>query len=352
MTNNPPKLVGHSLPLHAPVATWSDVLEGIDENSEDLPIPPHLVLPDGWTSDSDSDEIARGQVTPEMRAGLNPSQQQILANLDSEVRKEPDPLNSVRLMSRMATAVSFGTISVPLVLSTFAEAAKGHGPQRFHELYHFAHMHLLDYRDQSTREGKPATPAFNYDEYGAMAAYIRSQGLEALTALNERDFFHKDERISTHSLNAIIDARLRICSIWDPNRGVNVAVSNRLINEVRGAMARMWPRLSDQILDTSDKSLRAAGPRYQKRVASFGDNQVCLDTDAWTSSATLWQEFMAFCAARSESSGASSTFFKELVHWSGGRIQRSKKGKGPHRVPGYSGIKICDPHQTGSLPPS
>ncbi|MFK4536181.1 hypothetical protein ABIA00_004364 [Bradyrhizobium ottawaense] len=354
MTNNRLKIVKHSLSTHADVARWPDVLANLDENFDDLPIPPDIssrLVPGDWISDSDGDEIAHAQATPEMRAGLSRSQRQMLANLDSEVRNEADPLLSARVMARMATLIAFGDIPVPLVLSTFAQAAMGGDPQPFHNQYYFAHLHLLDFRDQATREGKPATPAFNCDEYGAMATYIHNQGLEALTALNERDFFDNDERISTHSLNAIIDARLRICSIWDPNRGVSVAVSNRLINEVRGAMARMWPRLSDSRHDGSEKSLSLAGPRYAQRVASFGDDRTCLDADAWTLSATLWQEWLAFCSARSEPSGTSSTFFKELMHWSGGRIQRSKKG--PDRVPGYSGIKIiCDPHQTVSAPPS
>jgi hypothetical protein len=319
---------------------WSDALAGIDENFDDLPVPADMVVPVGWTSDSDSDEIARRQVTPEMRAGLDPSQRQMLANLGSEVRKETDPSKSMRLMSRMATAISFAGIPVPLVLSTVAEAMKEHDPQPFHELYFCAHMYLLDYRDQSAR--KPATPEFNYDEYGPMAAYIHSSpGLEALTALSDREFFDNDERISTHAVNSIIDAQLRNCSIWDPIRGVNVAVSNRLINEVRGAMARMWPRLTDHNPDDpSDKFPSLAGPSYAQRVASFGDNQLCLDAAAWTSSASLWQAWIALCASRSEPPGASSTFFKELPRWSGGRIQRSKKGKEPHRVPGYSGIRL------------
>jgi len=275
-----------------------------------------------------------------MRAGLKPHQLEMLANFRANVQREKNPYNSVRLMSRMATAASYGAVPLPLVLTVFAEAMKEFDPQPFHRRYYDAHMHLGDFIRQSARDSKPATPAFNFDEYGAMAAYIHNQGLETLTALNDREFFYDDERISTHHVNSIIDARLRACEIWDPHRGVTVAVSNRLINEVRGAMARMWPRLSDPNQDASDKSLGLAGPRYAQRVASFGDTQVCLDADAWTSSTALWEAWRDVCASRSEPSGASSTFFKELTRWSGGRIHRSKKGKGPDRVPGYSGIKL------------
>src|SRR5205814_1663473 len=145
--------------------------------------------------------------------------------------------------------------------------------------------------------------------------YIHDLDLKALTALNEREFFYNDEPISTHAVNSIIDNRLRTCEIWDPHRNVCVAVSNRLISEVRGAMARMWPRLSGQSPDGSDK-LSLAGPRYGQRVAAFGDDRTCLDTGAWTSSDIFWEAWIAFCAARSEPSGASSTFFKELTRWS------------------------------------
>src|SRR2546423_1466313 len=114
----------------------------------------------------------RGQVTPEMRAAMDPSQRQMLANLDSDVRKEADPLNSTRLISRMATAFSFEGIALPLVLSTFAEAAKESSHYPFHWLYESAQMYLLDFRDKSARDLKPATPEFNHDEYGGMATYI------------------------------------------------------------------------------------------------------------------------------------------------------------------------------------
>ncbi|MCK1293419.1 hypothetical protein [Bradyrhizobium sp. 30] len=330
-----------------------------DELEGDLPVPAHVAWPEdgGFFPDDDRDEIYRALVTPEMRGGLEPHQREMLVNFQADVRRENDPFNSERLMSRMATMVSFGAVPLPVILEAFAEAVKD-GPHPsaawgisapevkappkrnlpFHERYSTAHMYLADFRNKNARNR--VTPAFNFDEYGAMAAYIHNRDLEALTALNEREFFYNDEAISTHHVNSIIDARLRSCEIWDPHRGVAVAVSNRLINEVRGAMARMWPRVINQSPDNSDKYLRLSGPGYAQRVASFGDSRTCLDADAWTSSAVLLRAWQDFCASRSEPSGASSTFFKELTRWSGGRIQRSKKGKGPHRVPGYSGIKL------------
>jgi len=75
---------------------WSYALGSLNEEDFDsLPIPADMILvplPGGWTSDSDSDEIARRQVTPEMRAGLDPSQRQMLANLHSDVGKKQIPL--------------------------------------------------------------------------------------------------------------------------------------------------------------------------------------------------------------------------------------------------------------------
>ncbi|WFU55713.1 hypothetical protein QA639_40300 [Bradyrhizobium pachyrhizi] len=336
MTNAPLKPVESSLPLHSSSAMWVDALKDVDDDYDNMPIPPHLNMPEGFTSSEDSDAIARAQVTPEMRAASTSYQREMLANLDAEVRKHADPLNSVHLMARMATMISYGTVPPALAFSTFAQAAMERGSRPFYELYHDAHEQLIYFRDQSRYEGKPATPAFNSDEYGPMAAYIHNQGLEGLTALNEREFFHNDERVSTHSLNAIIDARLRVCSLWDPIGEKSVPVSNRLVNEVRGAMARMWPRLSDQ----GTAAVGVTGPRYAQRVALFGENQTCLDTDAWTSSAILWQAWIAFCESRSERPGANSSFFKELARWSGGRIQRGKKGKGSSRAPGYCGIKL------------
>jgi hypothetical protein len=339
MTNNHLKLVGGSLTLRAPVAMWAEVLEGIDENYEDWPTPAGMALHEDFTflSDSESDDVMRGQVTPEMPAGLDPAQRQLLANLENDVRKESDPLNSVRLMSRAATAFSLG-VPLPLILNTIAGAAKKGSPYPFHSIYYFTQMNLIQFRDEAALNQKSATPEFNHDEYGAMAKYIHDRDLKALTARSESEFYYNDERISTHAVNSTIDFHLRNCNIWDSHRNVFVAVSNRLISEVRGAMARMWPRLSGQSPDGSDKFHRVTGPKYRERVAAFAEKQVCLDADAWTSSPILWEAWIAFCTARAEPSGASSTFFKELTRWSGGRIQRSKKGS--HRVPGYSGIKM------------
>jgi hypothetical protein len=131
-----------------------------------------------------------------------------------------------------------------------------------------------------------------------MAAYIHDLDLKELTALNEREFFYNDEPISAHAVNSIIDNRLRTCEIWDPNRGVHVGVSNRLINEVRGAMARKWPRLSDKNRNGSDNFPGDADRRLAQRVAAFADNQLCLDADAWTPSATLWDAWIAFDPCR------------------------------------------------------
>lgn len=347
-----------AIPTVSIPALWSEVLSiDPDELEGDLPVPGHVAWPEdgGFFSDDDCDETYRALLTPEMRAGLEPHQREMLVNLEADVRRENDPFNSERVMSRMATMASHGAVPLPAVLEVFAEAVKD-GPRpsaawgltaaelkalpkrnlKYHERYYTAHMYLADFRSKNA--GNPATPAFNFDEYGAMATYIHNRDLQAVTALNEREFFYNDERISKHHVNSIIDARLRTCEIWDSHRGVVVAVSNRLINEVRGAMARMWPRLSDRTPDASDNPISIACLTYTERAFSFADKRLSLDAAAWTSSATLWEAWIAFCATRAEPSGASSTFFKELTRWSGGRIHRSKRG--PHRVPGYSGIKM------------
>jgi hypothetical protein len=362
-SNNVLKPLGGALaiPSVSTPALWSEVFSiDPDELEGDLPVPPHVAWPEdgGFFPDDDCDEIYRALLTPEMRAGLEPHQREMLANLKDDVRREDDPFNSERLMSRMATMASHGAVPLPAVLEVFAEAVKD-GPRPsaargltaaelkalpkrnlpYRERYYTAHMYLAEFKNKNARN--PATPAFNFDEYGAMATYIHNRDLKALTAQSDRIFFYNDEHVSTHHVNSIIDKNLRTCEIWDSHRGLVVAVSNRLINEVRGAMARMWPRLTDHNPDDpSDKFPSLAGPSYAQRVASFGDNQLCLDADAWTSSVTIWQAWQNFCASRSEPSGASSTFFKELTRWSDGRIQRSKKGKDQRRVPGYFGIQM------------
>src|SRR5215217_6470262 len=145
MTNNLLKLEENTLILRAPIAMWSDLLEGVDENWEVYPKPAGSVVREDFTilSDDESDEGRRALVTPEMLAAMDPSQWQMLANLTSEVRKEADPLNSIRLMSRMATAFSFARIALPVILSTVAEAAKESSHYPFHQLYYFGQMSLL-----------------------------------------------------------------------------------------------------------------------------------------------------------------------------------------------------------------
>jgi hypothetical protein len=114
--NNLLKPLGGALAIpsvSAPVL-WSDVFSiDQDELEGDLPVPAHVAWPeDGCCfTDDDSDEIFRALVTPEMRAGLELHQREMLVNLQADVRSENDPFNSERLMSRMATMASYGAVA-------------------------------------------------------------------------------------------------------------------------------------------------------------------------------------------------------------------------------------------------
>ena len=344
MTVNLPKQAGNALSVRPLAPTWGGVL-AIDDDPHTVQIPEGFVMKegfvskDGFWSQEASDAVARAQVTPEMLAQLDPSLRQMLARIGREVRDSEDPFKSW-LMSRAATLLSYLGVPQTVVLNTFAEAAMQRfdfwANWSFDLLGHQTHLCLLDFRDDSVKNGKPAVPAFYNDEYGPMALYVLGKGLEALTAKSEREFFDGEQEIPLHVVNSVLQICLESCDILDSVRKVPVSVSNRLIAEVRCAIARKRPRWST----TPDNSQGDIRLTLIQRVAAFAGERLALDEKTWTSSDALWRAWLEWCATRSERPGENALFFKALVNWSSGRIYRVKKQTSHFRPPGYLGIML------------
>jgi hypothetical protein len=236
----------------------------------------------------------------------------------------------------MATLLCVERVPLPIILNAFAEARNTGGT--FWQKGLEAHGALFDFKRRAECGDGNAAPQFYHDEFGRMATYVHAQGLESITALSERDFFDEGRRISTHAINSMIQAVLESCVIWDPLRDTQVLVSNRLIAEVRGALARKWPQWSRPgHLDATGTS--DARPDSES-VASFAEELLELDARAWTPSAKLTEVWIVWCATKDTAPGEPSWFFKELGRWSGGRAHRRKKHTDDGRVPGYAGIKL------------
>ena len=238
--------------------------------------------------------------------------------------------------------MSFMGVPQFVVLNTFAEAATERSGRGFHDHCYETHLYLLDFKDESAINGKRAAPAFDHDEYGAMAIYVLSQGLENLTAASTKEFFIDDKPIPAHHIDSFIQFYLEASNILDRVRNLPVNVSNRLVAEVRAAIARKRPRFSAP--EDQSKIGRASHCSFYEELGSrvflFADENLVLDAGAWTPSETLWTAWVHRCADRFEQPGEGPLFFKELVRWTGGRIQRRKKLSGGVRPPGYAGLKF------------
>ena len=113
------------------------------------------------------------------------------------------------------------------------------GCSNIDEMHEIACGVVDDFRERR----EPAQPCYYDSEFGRMARIVH-RNLPTLTAVSEREFFVDDRPISTPLVNAAIQFHLERCKIWDYARNMQKEIDNRTITEVRGQLARRWPRLA------------------------------------------------------------------------------------------------------------
>jgi len=347
------------LPANLPTKTWDEVMaiadpEELGEFPQGFDVDPSFHNKDGSLTEDGLDALARAEVTPEMTAGLNPIQRQLLARLDIDVRNTKDPLELAALLAdrpiqqvarqpswltkRAATLIAFIGIPQAVVTTVFGEALMLQTGDRFDWAVWQVKTELFEL----WRRGTAARPAFYSDEFAAMAQYVASHGLATLTAESDREFFNGDQRVPLRLINSAIQTLLDGCEIVDASRKLPVSVSNRLIAEVRSTLARSRPRMPNAAsADNAITNVHSERWSMDAAVAEFATDCLVLEDNAWTASEELYKAWTKWCAERNEQPGEEPRFFKLLVAWSGRRILRNKPQTGLIRTPGYRGIKLA-----------
>ena len=323
-------MTDNNLIVTGPTRSWDSALQEVMQGQD---YPPDFV-----------DVCYRGSipdVTAELRS-LSPHSGQALERLKDSVKCAIDPeqaSQSEEVVARMATLLAVDGLSHNLVVAELAVAATREG-ESFASMYELVCEALIDFRD--THASRPMQPVFNHDEFSHMAAYVESAKLRRVTATRTK-FDAGGQEIAPHLVDTLIHEALEECFIWDTQRNVRAAVSNRLIVEVRSAFARMHPRLPHTEREPTSRAFLVAAlpaPAMASTVSTFADGMLVIEPGAWTASEALLMAYVAWCQSRGMAPKDGRQFFKELSVWGAGRIHRSKRRVGGRQTPGYAGLAL------------
>jgi hypothetical protein len=263
------------------------------------------------------------------RTACRPEQRLALDRLTEQLRAARDPaalLRTADVLGRMLTLRGEG-VSVIVVLTALAEGIlRPEYYETLEDAYEEAHVTSRKCLRDLVRSGDLVQPTFDSDEYGRMAEYVQRRVPATLMAVDERTFFADDRPITTAQINAVIHNFLAQCRIWERGRKVWVDISNHLIAEVRGAMARKWPRLppAGPVPDVAARPQLAISSDARSPVVAFAEERLVLASEEWTSSDALWSAWVAWCETRGVPPGDRKGFFVRLNEWGGDRIRSAR----------------------------
>jgi hypothetical protein len=370
---------GQSLTVHAPRSTWRELLAWFDEADftglsppaswvVDSSRPDRWVLPsgrvfdvpeDGWNDAEVEEALLRAQITPEMQAQLKPEQRRAIDQLVEDIKKferkeqatragktglqaycPGASLDQPEIQERIATFVAFDGVAPDLLLIAVAEAAavmRSSSDFGLSVMHEFACLAVQDFKDKA----EPATPFFHNDEFSRIAEYIHKSVL--ITAASDREFFIDDQPVPVSLINALIQNFLERCRLWDQVRNIPAAINNRFVAEVRGALARKFPRAPRFVAEGARAAgiVRATLTLPSASQAGSSPAVACeelfvLLPERFTPSETLWNSYVAFCSRCGAAPVARGAFFKALGQWARGRVRATKRGT--PRLPGYLGV--------------
>lgn len=319
------EIAGRSLALRRPELTWAVALTDAVGDNTIIPLPPGF-SGGQFISDEAITTIMRALVTPKMRAQLTAGHRQALDRLADDVARTADPLDPELLVRRVATLLAIDGLPKEVVLDTIADAVERGGSGPYHIAWEETHDALLDLKDIGARAGETVRPVLGCEEFDRMAQFVQDCSPAPITAASERKFFVDEKPVSTSTINAGVHSVLSRCEIWDFQRNKRVAPNNRMVAEVRCALARLYHRSEAGAIRGS-----AASP-----VVVFAEERLVLDPTAWTASDEIWAARVAHCG--DAASGSRNAFFQELARWGGERIRRTKPR--PANLPGYEGIRV------------
>lgn len=194
--------------------------------------------------------------------------------------------------------------------------------------------HARALRDAVVKRGRaPASRSWDADDYDAMAEFVWRRTGEKLSADGPVKFFYGDEPVLIHMVDAVVHACISSQQIWDPVKKQRVLMSNRLVGEVRGALARKYPHRSE-VGESVQIRPEISG---SARVAQFVEERTVVG-EGWVSSSALWGAWVDWVTKGGGAVGNRDRFFRELYKISSGQRARRRQGGEPEW--GIEGIKI------------
>jgi len=343
----PSNNVGQGLTAYTPRRTWREALAKVENHTYYLPADARI------PADTPENQIrqmccamAQTLDTPEMHASVSPESKQalscIIRDIAEGVEEPQDAVN--KAARRIATLIEYDGVPIDVVFNEIGRSLVGKIE---------CCDDLLDARETvewallfEPDKNELAYPVYERDEFGRMAEYILKQS-PSLTATSERQFYNDNRPIPVSIVNAHIDAVLTNCRLWDRHRNEPCSVDNRLINEVRSAMARklirsgrvprQQPNVSsvNAVIDhlPAIPAVVASNPMHQ-----FAAERLELDRGSWTSSDKLWASWEDWCSSVGQAPGIRAVFFKELRSWGGECITSAKRRTAGKLVHGYRGF--------------
>jgi hypothetical protein len=175
-----------------------------------------------------------------------------------------------------------------------------------------------------------------------MAEQILKQ-IPTVTATSERHFYADDSSIPVSFINSLICGALENCRIWDRHRNEHRRVDNRLIAEVRCAMARkliLSGRVPRQTYSGRASSPAIEAVAVSNPVHQFAAERLVQDRGSWTASDEFWASWEDWSNSVGQTPGIRAVFFKELRSWGSECITNAKRRTAGKLVHGYRGARI------------
>ena len=297
-----------SLQLVPEQSLASALQELLPEDFDCIAIPPEFAHLTDIPRDR-QEEIISAQVTPELLSQMTPDGRRALDQLLEDVKRAGSPAEALgsNLIAGRAAKLIIAGAPYSLVLTKLAKAAKQDGSESLAVMYDYACCGLAEFQD--SLRSPPVRPAFDHDEFVLMAEYVHN-GMPMVTAAGPREFYDGDRAVPPHLVDVFIHRELEKADIWDPQRRVLVTVSNRLVAEVRGALARKYPRLptvgGDPMAPIGNVIV---APLSRPSVSAFAHEELLLTPRAWTASEAIWSAWVAWCKSARHADWGSRAIF-------------------------------------------
>jgi hypothetical protein len=195
---------------------------------------------------------------------------------------------------------------------------------------------LIEVVDEFERShgDEPVRPFFDRDQYGRMASYVRmclrNATTDELTSSTSHSFWLGGRAVSASTIEAFASKCLEQCCVWDFVNERSVPISNNIMKNVIGALARRCHVPPSQ----------SAAETNATPTARFFTERLTISGRAWTSTDDIDAAWRAWCAEREIEPLGRDVLMRALSRWSRGRATLSRPRVDGRQVQGYRGVKL------------